>query len=326
MTLYTGVGSLPGDDIREAVQYVLGELPLPFLPELPARPYGDMISRAVGMLDELGADLQPAGWRLTGGGRAGLDQRRARSLLEQDLDALEEFAGEHDGPLKIQLTGPWTLAATLERPRGDKVLADHGARRDLADALTAALDRMLTELRRRVPRAHLVVQLDEPGLPVVLAGGVPTASGWGKHRTVDEPGAVDLLRRPLEAAGDLDTVLHCCAQNAPVSIFRKAGAKAVSLDLTRTDHATWDDIAVMVEDGGSLYAGVVPTQGTPPHPDQAAATLTKRWLELGLPAARLTDVVITPTCGLAGATPTYARSALALCRQTTEAVAETATA
>ena len=325
MTLYTGVGSLPGEDIREAVRYVLGEFPLPFLPELPARPYGDMLSRAVGLLDELGADLQPAGWRLTGGGRGGLDQRRARSLLDQDLDALEEFAGEHDGPLKIQLTGPWTLAATIERPRGDKVLADHGARRDLADALTAALDRLLSELHRRVPRARLVVQLDEPGLPAVLAGGVPTASGWGKHRTVDEPGAIDLLRRPIEAAGDLDTVVHCCADNAPVALFRKAGATGISLDLTRTDHRTWDDIATVIEDGGALYAGVVPTTGDLPHPDAAAATLTKRWLELGLPATSLTDVIVTPTCGLATTTPAFARAALTLCRQTTESLAETAT-
>lgn len=324
--LYTGVGSLPGEDIREAVRYALDELPLPFLPELPARPYGDMISRAVGVLDELGADLQPAGWRLTGGGRGGLDQRRARSLFEQDLDALEEFAGEHEGPLKIQLTGPWTLAAVLERPRGDKVLADHGARRDLADALTGAFDRLLGELRRRVPRARVIVQLDEPGLPAVLAGGVPTASGWGKHRTVDEPGAIDLLRRPIEVAGDLDTVLHCCARNAPVAIFRKAGATAISLDLTKTDHATWDDIATVVEGGGILYAGVVPTDGRLPRPDHTAAAVSKRWLELGLPSKQLLDVVITPTCGLATTTPTAARAALTLCRQTTEALTETATA
>lgn len=326
MTLYTGVGSLPGEDIREAVQYVFDELPLPFLPELPARPYGDMISRAVGLLDELGTDLQPAGWRLTGGGRSGLDQRRARSLFEQDLDALEEYAGEHEGPVKIQLTGPWTLAATIERPRGDKVLADHGARRDLADALTASLDRVLADLRRRVPRAQLVVQLDEPGLPVVLSGGVPTASGWGRHRMVDEPGAIDLLRRPLDVVGDLDSVLHCCARNAPVALLRKAGATAVSVDLTRTDHATWDDIATVIEGGGTLYAGVVPTRGELPRPDQTASVLTKRWLELGLPAEQLADVVITPTCGLAGATATGARAALALCRRTTEEVAETADA
>lgn len=54
--------------------------------------------------------------------------------------------------------------------------------------------------------------------------------------------------------------------------------------------------------------------------------LTKRWLELGLPAKQLADVVITPTCGLAGATPSSARATLALTRRTTEVIAETANA
>ena len=133
----TGLGSVPGDDVREWMRAVLELVDIPFLPELPARPYGDMLSRTVAVLTELAADLQPVGWRLTGGGdaRASLDQRRARALLQEDLDVLEEYAYEYQGPLKVQVTGPWTLAASLERPRGDKVLADHGARRDLAQAL-----------------------------------------------------------------------------------------------------------------------------------------------------------------------------------------------
>ena len=108
----TGLGSLPGDDIREWTKVVLEAVDIPFLAELPARPYGDMLSRAVAVLTELAADLQPAGWRLTGGSdpRASLDQRRARSLLAEDLDVLEELADGYTGPLKVQLTGPWTLA------------------------------------------------------------------------------------------------------------------------------------------------------------------------------------------------------------------------
>lgn len=325
MNQFTGVGSMPGEDIRETLQLVLGEVPIPFLPELPARPYGDMLSRAAGVLTELGLDLQPAGWRLTGS-RPGLDQRRARSLLEQDLDILEELAGSVEGPFKVQLTGPWTLAAAFEKPRGDKVLADHGARRDLADALAAGLSDHLADLRRRVPSAQLLVQLDEPALPAVLAGAIPTASGWGRHRSIDEQGAIDLLRRPLAVASELDTVLHCCARQAPVALFVRAGARALSLDLTLVDHAGWDDLATAVEGGTTLYAGVVPTRGALPHPTETASVLTKRWLELGLPAKQLADVVITPTCGLAGATPSSARATLALTRRTTEVIAETANA
>ncbi len=320
----TGIGSMPGEDIRESVRLVLGEVALPYLPELPARPYGDMVSRAVAVLPELAVDLQPAGWRLTGASRPALDQRRARSLLLQDLDVLEELAGEHTGPLKVQLTGPWTLAATLERPRGDKALADHGARRDLADALAAGLAEHLDEVRRRVPQADLVMQLDEPGLPAVLAGAIPTASGWGKHRSVDEPGAIDLLRRPVEAAGGAATVLHCCAKQPPVAVFRKAGAGAVSVDLSLVDRPTWDDLATVVEGGGTLYAGVVPTSGPLLSPDQVAPLLTRRWHDIGLPVKRLADVVVTPTCGLAGATLSAARATLALTRRTADLITETA--
>ncbi|MEB0161031.1 hypothetical protein QN405_25765, partial [Pseudomonas sp. AH2 (2023)] len=83
----------------------------------------------------LTVDLQPAGWRLVGDGAPGVDHRRTRSLLAQDLDAVKEQAQEWEGPFKTQVAGPWTLAATVEKPRGDRVLSDHGARRDLAESL-----------------------------------------------------------------------------------------------------------------------------------------------------------------------------------------------
>ena len=110
----TGVGSLPGEDFAEAVRAVLGELPdLPHLPELPGRSAAaGMTGRAVAVLADLAADLQPAGWRLTDA--PGRDQRRARSLLAQDLDVLEEQAQGYAGPLKVQVAGPMTLAATVE--------------------------------------------------------------------------------------------------------------------------------------------------------------------------------------------------------------------
>ena len=114
----SGVGGMPGEDMREAIQIVLGEVgDLPFVPELPARGAGaEMIGRSLAMLDGLSVDLQPAGWRLTSG--ESRDQRRSRSLLAQDLDAVEELLPTSTPVLKQQMTGPWTLAATVERPRG----------------------------------------------------------------------------------------------------------------------------------------------------------------------------------------------------------------
>jgi methionine synthase II (cobalamin-independent) len=324
----TGLGSLPGEDIRDWTRLVLDAVTIPFLPELPARPYGDMVSRAIAIQTELAFDLQPAGWRLTGGSgsSASLDQRRARSLLQQDLDVLEELADGYTGPLKLQTAGPWTLAATVERPRGDKVLADHGARRDLAEALAYGVREHIAEVRRRVPGADLVLQLDEPGLPAVLAGAVPTASGWGKHRGVDGPAAVELLSHSLEAASPAATVVHCCAERPPIEVFRKAGADGVAVDLALLNEPAWEQIATAVEAGTVLYAGVIPTSGPIPHPEEAAETLTRRWHELGMSVPSLADVVITPACGLAGASPADARARIEALRRTAEVVAEAAQA
>ena len=99
---------MPGEDVGEALRIVLGELPdLPYLPELPARgPGADMVGRTAAALVDLHVDLQPSGWRLVD--RPGRDVRRARDLAERDLDTLQELAGDHVGPLKVQLAGPWT--------------------------------------------------------------------------------------------------------------------------------------------------------------------------------------------------------------------------
>jgi hypothetical protein len=161
----TGVGSMPGEDVREAVRTVLGELPdLPYLPELPGRgAAAGMTGRTLAVVADLGFDLQPAGWRLTDA--SGVDHRRARSLLAQDLDALEEHAQSYVGPLKVQVAGPWTLAATVERPRGDRLLADVGARRELAQALAEGVRDHVADVRRRLPGVTVHVQVDEPALP-----------------------------------------------------------------------------------------------------------------------------------------------------------------
>ena len=197
----TGVGSWPGTDPREAIAVILGELPeLPYLPELPARgPGADLVGRTAGLLVDLPVQTTARGWRL--GAKSGRDSGRASSYISADLDALEEAAAGYAGPFKIQACGPWTLAASLELTRSvEPALADPGAVADLTSSLAEGLAAHVAAVRSRLPDATILLQLDEPALPAVLAGSVPTASGLNRIRPVDDSIAADHLRAVLTAA------------------------------------------------------------------------------------------------------------------------------
>jgi methionine synthase II (cobalamin-independent) len=310
----SGVGSLPGTDPAEALRLVLGELPdLPHVPELPARgPGADLIGRSAALLVDLAFDLTPAGWRLVP--RPGIDQRRAREFLARDLDALTDVADDYTGLLKVQAAGPWTLAAGLERSRGDRAVVDAGARRDLAQSLTEGLSGFAADVAARVPGARVVVQLDEPSVPAVLQGGLPTVSGFGKLSAV-EAHVVEQELAAVVAALPKPVVVHCCAQRAPLDLFRAAGADALSFDLGLVQDL--DAVGTAVEAGVHLVPGVVPGTDTDlPAAKATASRVQAWWRELGFPADQLpAAVTLTPSCGLAGASPGYARTAMAHVRE-----------
>ena len=320
MVIATGIGSYPGEGFAEALRTVLGELPdLPHLPELPARGViAGITGRGLAVMAELGADLQPAGWRLTDA--PGVDHRRARSLLGQDLDSLEEQTDGYVGAFKIQVAGPWTLAATVEKPRGDKVLSDFGARRELAQALAEGVRGHVADVRRRLPGVdRLVVQVDEPALSAVLGAKVPTASGFGRHRMVHPPEASEALAWVLDAVTEsgAEPWVHTCAAGTPLGLLRTSGARGISVDLGLMTAADHDALAEALEGGDTVALGVVPTLDPATAPTDSEVTeRVLRWLDmLGLDPAEVGErLVLTPTCGLAGASPSWARQALALLR------------
>ncbi len=327
MTLASGVGSLPGTDIREAlveVRDTFAGTGLPYLPELPGRgPGADLVGRTGGLLVELPLDLQPSGWRLVD--RPGRDARRTASVWRQDLDELAEAFDGYAGALKLQVCGPWTMASVVQLGRGERVLADPGATRDLVDSLAEGIRTHLAEVARLVPGARLVLQLDEPAVPAVLAGRLPTASGYGRIPAVDRQRLADGIRTVLPDAQETGTLVHCCASDVPIPLLHSAAPAGLSVDTTLLSRAAWDELAVAVESGALLYAGCVPTGGPP---DRAAAVerLRSSWREVGLPTARLADLVVTPACGLAGLSPRGARDVQrAVCdaaRQLTDLAAE----
>lgn len=313
----TGVGSMPGADFAESVRIVAGETPeLLALPELPARGHeAGMIGRGLALLSGLGADVGPAGWRLTD--RPGIDQRRARSLLAHDLDVFEEYAHGLDTAVKIQIPGPWTLAGSVELPRGERVLADHGARRDLAASLTEGLREHIADVRRRLGRAALMVQVDEPLLPTVLAGGVRTASGLHRYGSIDEPEADAALRALVDVIVEAGArpIAHSCAPDLPVALLVGSGVEAISFDLTVTRP---DDMwAEAFESGVDLWPGIVPSfevEGA--EPERLAERVRDFFERFGFgESVRSGRVVITPTCGLAEASPGWPVRALTLARR-----------
>ncbi|MFD9569609.1 methionine synthase [Streptomyces sp. NPDC059982] len=319
----TGVGSLPGGDAREAAKTVTGSFEeFPYLPELPARgPGADMIGRSLGLLVDLYAHVEPSGWRISD--RPGRDTRRARSWLGEDLDALEEFTQGYTGRLKVQAVGPWTLAAALELHGGEAVLQDPGACRDLAGSLAEGVREHLADVRRRIPGAEIVLQYDEPSLTAVLLGRVRSASGYRTYRAVDRQ-VVESALRELFAVHDGEVIVHSCAPEVPFALLRRAGATGVSFDFSLLTEREDDAIGEAVEGGTKLFAGVVPgVDGPLSDPGGSVMGVRKLWRRLGLsPGALAESVVVTPSCGLAGASPAYARAVQAHCVRAARSLAD----
>jgi methionine synthase II (cobalamin-independent) len=312
---------MPGGNPLETARVVFDEVPdLQFLAELPGRgPGADMIGRTAALLVDIPVEVTPGGWRIAD--HPGRDMRRARSMLSSDLDAMEEVLDGYQGPLKLQLAGPWTLAATIEQPHSLKVaLADPGLVNDIASSLAEGAKAHVAEVAKRVPGATLLVQLDEPSLPAVADGGIPSPSGLTRVREVDEEVLRAKLREVLDATRAY-TIVHCCAPGYPFEIISGAGADAVSFDLSLLRHRDYDQFAETVEGGLGLLIGAAgrrdeDAERTRPTPEGTANAVREVWQRIGLPPATCAgQVVITPACGLAGVSPEQARDALRWCRE-----------
>jgi len=306
----TGIGSLPGTDPDEAVRLVLGEVAdLPYLPELPGRGFGaDLIARAGALLVDLPLEWQPHGWTVTSS--PGRDLARARDHLHRDLDALTEQA-QGVPLLKVSVCGPMTLGAALELPNLHKVLTDHGAFRDLAGSLAEGTRLLLADLATNLPGTAIVLQVDEPGLPQVLAGQVPTPSGYGTVRSLPRSVAGPALAGLLEVAAPGHRVVHCCDSRVPFDLLASSGASAVSVDAGLVSDAHLDSLGELVEAGVSLWLGVFPGTDAPISTARAREQLRVLWAKLGFEPARLAGAVVpTPACGLAGASLPYTRTVM----------------
>jgi hypothetical protein len=265
-----------------------------------------MVGRTLGLLPDFPATWGPTGWALSD--RPGRETRQSVAFLGEDLDAVEEVFEGWAGPFKVQVCGPWTLAASVELRSGRKILADVGARRDLHQAYADGLGAHVAEMMKRLPGVGLLVQLDEPALPYVLDGDVPTPSGLTRIAAVDQQVVLGALAAATTAAIRVaapatapvtslvptadggpggssalvpshlaGTGVHCCAGSPPLRLLRqlhdhtdagRPGLDFASVDATLLTPRDDDAVGEAVEAGLALFMGVAAAS----QPPKAEAT------------------------------------------------------
>ncbi|MDP5227212.1 MULTISPECIES: hypothetical protein [Arthrobacter] len=303
-------GAWPGTDPAEATRALRGELGSPHaapLAELPSRGVGsDATGRSAALLAGLSADVQPHGWRLSWRPEHtdSRDHRRALSALDTDVQVLADVAGEEEaapGPLKLQLRGPISLAASLYLHHGERVLSDHGARRDVAQALAEGVGEHLAAVRRAVPDVPLAVVVEEPSVTEALAGTIPTASGYRTLRSLpgeEVTASWRLLVDALRAAGSQETVIAVPGVEAPVDRVFDAGAEGVCLPTGTLTTRQWERLAGHLENGRTVWTEYVPLRvaaGQEARTTTALAdALLRTWRELGLPLSLMPRLRLLP--------------------------------
>ncbi|MDA0184638.1 hypothetical protein OJ997_30330 [Solirubrobacter phytolaccae] len=191
----TGVGSLPFTDVTAAVDHVLTAYDIPFCPQLP-RLEGDMIS------EWLGADPGRCGWS------PARDRERPRAW-DALLARLARTPAAH-GVVKLQVTGPATLACALQRAGGTLSRREALAlAHELSTWLAANAGGQVRALAERGYEALLIV--DEPALHVFGTEDVDAAwdplravaPAWGLHLCGPVPWGVVAAARPDVFSFDL---------------------------------------------------------------------------------------------------------------------------
>lgn len=327
----TTLGPWPGTDPVEAAKVGLGLLSEPHLPalaSLPARGVGsDAVGRTAAMLVELPVDVQPYGWRFVD--RPGQDFRRATSALSTDINVLADVVGAGElvpAELKIHLTGPFSLAAAIHLHYGERALSDAGARRDIAQSLVAGLPTLVEKVRAGVPGAALTLQIDEPEIAAILAGAIPTASGYRTLRSIPgtevrqtwaafvaaakEAGFAQVALNLAPATESADA--HNTAWRKGLGLALESGLDHIGVPLNLLEPGHWEQLAGAIEAGMGVWAGTVPARPgqVPLSYELLVEKIMVPWRSLGLEISRLNQLRITPAGPMEQLSPGEARSVL----------------
>ena len=297
----TSVGSLPHADPVRAAELVLRSHPdLPAAPQLPNRSKGElMLAQAADGID--GVTMTPDGELAVS--TDDLNVVDAESFGDFCWDGLLTFlrlTRDREEPVKLQLTGPVTLAVALVRGGAPPRLA--------VDVATEAVRRRVHALAGLAATGAFVLCLDEPWLarahPAIAVDDVIEA-------TVDGLGTSALVGVHCCGNADWDTVIDRLAAPAVASVPLSADCVAA--------------LGRFITRGGVVAWGAVPT--TPPvvtDPELLWPPLRARLRAL-VDAGCAEDELrqrswITPECGLAGHTEDSAESILVAARDLAELV------
>lgn len=317
----SGLGAWPGEDALAAHQAVLGVLAdppsgidgVPHLAVLPARgPWAAPIGRTLAMLESMPATLEPHGWRLSSAPSGEL--KRAERMLRADIESYAIAGAGYDGVAAVPVLGPFSLAASLWLPVGERVAGDPTAVADLAGSLALGVARHLEDVASATERPIVLgtaatrssqdaepetgqdaepetgegvaapVLLHEPLLGDVLAGRVARFTGAGRLRPLDVGPVTEQLRGLVRAWAPHPVVVVVLPDPHAIRVAAAAGPAAVALDVTQLDAAGWEALAEVVEGGVGLWATSVPHRvpGGRPDPVTAARAVIDPWRSIGL--------------------------------------------
>ncbi len=141
---------------------------------------------------------------------------------------------------------------------------------------------------------------------------------------VDESVAAALLDECVGTVGG-EVAIHSCAPRLPWTMLQRGTLSAVSFDLSTLTADDLDGVGEFVESGRTVMIGVV-AAATPdrrPSAEEVAESVVAVTDRLGFPRGLLPERIgVTPTCGLAGATLQWARTATELTQKAADAIAD----
>lgn len=318
---------------------ILGETgDLVHLPQLPDRGLGsDAIGRSAALLEGIHVDRGPRSWIMTA--RPQLETRRATDQIERDLEICEEVWADKARAIKIQVTGPWTLAAQIELANGHRVITDRGALRDLTQSLVDGIRGHAEYVARNIKTGHrremftelasprIILQIDEPMLPEIIAGDLAGASEFEEIAAVH---SADVAQRLHEMIGGLrggiisQVLLNQTGYIPEWEVARGSGADTVLVTLDQVrGHAQKDGFGQAISEDLRLGLGVtrpgdqVDELGN--NPRELAVRIARFFAELGLdPALLASQVDVHPRTGIRAGTIVEAAGAYRMARVVAE--------